>query len=47
MELLRLLNGNNPYPQGPVGTYPWYTWAAVGVFLVVWLLYYFARRRRR
>lgn len=47
MELLRLLNGNNPYPQGPVGSYPWYTWAAVGVFLVVWLLYYFARRRRR
>ena len=41
-----LLNGNNQYPNGPVGTYPWYVWAAVGVFvLIIWFFRYFVRRK--
>lgn len=43
---LLLINGNNPYPNGPVGSYPWYTWAAVGVFVLIWFFWYFVRRRR-
>jgi len=42
---LLLLKGNL-YPNEPVGSYPWWEWAAVGVFLVVLILWSLLRRRR-
>jgi hypothetical protein len=42
---LLFLKGNL-YPNEPVGSYPWWEWAAVGVFLLVGILWTVLRRRQ-
>jgi hypothetical protein len=45
LTALLFLKGNL-YPNEPVGSYPWWEWAAVGVFLLVLILWSLLRRRR-
>jgi len=45
VTVLLFLKGNL-YPNEPVGSYPWWEWAAVVVFLLVLILWSFLRRRR-
>jgi len=40
------LTTGNHFPWVPYPDSPWWAWALVGAFLVVWFLLYFARRRR-
>lgn len=43
---LALLLKGNMYPNEPVGSYPWWEWAAVGAFLLFCVLVTLVRRRR-
>jgi hypothetical protein len=45
MNALLVLKGNI-YPNEAVGSYPWWEWAAVGVFLLAGILWTLLRRRR-